>query len=179
MKRILLFILIAPFFNSCDTETGGCTDPLADNYQKYVDYDDGSCLYVQCYDLEAINYNVLSNINYQYCIYNSDVVFYLDVEGAVFFDNQGVNFLDLYVESEYVGTLQTNLGFSFIPNCYPIDPDAVHFTIEWENATTGTFLWTVRDESGFMWYNGTENILPNDCTSMGLTWKKIKEYNNL
>ena len=31
--------------NSCLTPVGGCTDPLADNYDATANYDDGSCTY--------------------------------------------------------------------------------------------------------------------------------------
>ncbi len=142
-------------FSACDVETGGCTDHAAINYESFADYDDGSCFY------------------------QSDVVFYEDVAAAVYFDAQNVNFLDIYVEGDYVGTLQANLGFTYTPDCFPIDPDAVHFTLEWDNAPATSFTWTVRDGTGYMWYNGTETVVPNDCTPMQLSWKKIKEFNNL
>ena len=180
MKKILLFSVLAIFLKSCtEVETGGCIDPYAYNYESFADFDDGSCVYIGCSDPLAINYDMLYATNYSFCIYNSDVVFFEDVAAAVYFDNLGIQFLDISVEGVYVGTLQANLGFTYIPDCYPADPDAVNFTLEWEETTTtsqATFTWIVRDEFGQIHYSGTETILANDCLAMELTWKKIQEY---
>ena len=57
-----------------------------------------------------------------------------------------------------------------------MDPDAVHFTLEWQNSQSSTFTWTVRDGSGTIHYSGTDLILANNCLPMELTFKKIQEY---
>ena len=152
MKKIIFFLSLIFLFNSCDFETGGCTDPLAYNYESFADFDDGTCLF------------------------SSDVVFFENVAAATYFDMLGIQFLDIYVEGTYVGTLQANLGFTYVPDCFPEDPDAVHFAIEWENSQTTSFTWTVRDEFNQIQYQGTDAIIANDCLAMELTWKKIQEY---
>jgi hypothetical protein len=137
---------------------------------------------VACNDPYALNYNELSEFFQTYCQYIADVTFYLDVSGASYFDNLGVQFLDIYVEGSYVGTLQGNLGFSFIPDCDPPDPDAVNFSVQWDNNNTisnTSFTWTVRDGSdGFIYYQGTDLISANDCLTLGLSNKKILDYLN-
>ena len=176
MKKIIFLLSLIFLFNSCDFETGGCTDPLAYNYESFADFDDGTCLFIGCTDPVAINYNTLYNNNIPLCIYSSDVVFFEDVAAATYFDMLGIQFLDIYIEGTYVGTLQANLGFTYVPDCFPEDPDAVHFAIEWENSQTTSFTWTVRDEFGQIQYQGTDAIIANDCLAMELTWKKIQEY---
>ena len=99
MKKIIyVTILSALVFSACEkSKTRGCIDPLAINYESWADYDDGSCLY------------------------QSDVVFYEDVAAADYFANEGVDWLDININGDYTGTLQANLGFEFIPDCYPGD----------------------------------------------------------
>ena len=174
MKKILLLSNLALFLNSCvEVERGGCIDPYADNYESFADYDDGSCYYT-CEDPYAINYNIAYDS--YFCEYEADVVFFEDVAAALYFDNLNVNWLDIYVEGTYVGTLNATLGFTYVPECYPTDPDAVHFTLSWFDNLNTSFSWTVRDETGFIHYNGTDFISANNCLPMELTFKKIQEY---
>ena len=124
-KLIYVTILSALIFNACkETETGGCIDSLAINYESWADYDDGSCLY-QCDDPYATNYNVTTN--YPVCEYEGDVVFYLDVPAAQEFTNLGIPFLDVYVGNELAGSMPTNIGFTSTLTCSDTDPEPVYF----------------------------------------------------
>ena len=174
---LLVFVL---FYSCGDSGSNrGCTDYYAYNYDEFATYDDGSCLYIICNDPAAINYGELSEFFVTDCQYLADVTFYLDVSGANYFDGLGVQFLDIYVEGSYVGTLLGDLGFAFIPPCDPPDPDAVNFSLEWQNSSNTTFTWQVRDGSdGFIYYQGTDLVSANDCLTLGLTYKKVQEYLN-
>lgn len=178
--RYLILLVFVLFYSCGDTNNNsGCTDFYAYNYDEYATYDDGSCLYIICDDPYAINYGELSESFITNCQYLADVTFYLDVSGANYFDGLGVQFLDIYVEGSYVGTLLGDLGFAFIPPCNPPDPDAVNFSLEWQNSSNTTFTWQVRDGSdGFIYYQGTDLVSANDCLTLGLTYKKIQEYLN-
>lgn len=178
MKNTLFLLSLTFILSSCsvDVSVDGCTDPNAYNYNSNADDNDGSCLY-ECLDPYATNYGDL--LPYYVCNYEADVVFYEDVAAAVYFDALGVDYLDIYVGNDYVGTLQATLGFNYVPLCYPIDPDAVHFTLLWEDSQISSFTWTVRDGSGTIHYSGTDNILANNCLPMELTFKKIQEYKGI
>ena len=176
MKKIIyVSILSALIFSACEkkTEIGGCTDLTAINYESFVDYDDGSCLY-ECDDPFAINY--LITTNYPICEYEADVVFYLDVPAAVYFTNEGIPFLDVYVGNDLAGTMPANVGFTSTVLCDDLDPEPVHFIYQWDDAQSTTLSWTVRDGTGHIWYDGTDAIICNNCLSLQLTYKKIKEY---
>jgi len=46
----------------------GCTDPEADNYNIYVNFDNGNCVYLGCTDISAINYDPDANTDNGSCI---------------------------------------------------------------------------------------------------------------
>lgn len=150
MKNILLLLSFALLISSCETSRSGCTDNYAYNYASFADYDDGSCLYT------------------------SDVVFYEDVAAAVYFDILGVEWLDLSVDGIYIGTLDATLGLTYVADCF--ETDAIVFALEWADASSSSFTWVIRDETGFKHYEGIEAVLPNDCLPIGLTFKKIQDY---
>ena len=175
MKRILLLTVLTTIIHSCTVEVliDGCTDPNADNFNPNADTEDGSCLYT-CTDPFASNFDIVQT--YYSCDYEGDVVFYQDVASALYFDNLGISYLDIFVGNDLIGTLNATLGFTYVPGCMPIDPDAVHFTLLWENDIQASFTWSVRDPSGTIHYSGTDFVLANNCLPMELTFKKIQEY---
>ncbi len=157
----------------CSGEIFGCTNILAINYNSSATTDDGSCLY-QCDDSLARNYLVTTT--YPICEYEADVVFYLDVPAAQFFTDESVPYLDVFVGNDLAGSMPANVGFLSTVLCDDINPEPVHFTYQWEDAQSTTLPWTVRDGTGHIWYDGTDAIICNNCLSLQLTYKKIKEY---
>ena len=152
MKNLIYISIISVLtFNACvEVETAGCIDPDAINYNHHADYSDGSC------------------------IYNSDIVFYEDVAAAVYFNTIGVEWLDLYVNGVYIGTLDATLGLTYIADCF--ETDAIVFVLEWENSHSSSFNWVIRDETGFIHYSESQVVFPNECLPIGLTFKKIQDY---
>tara|TARA_B100000902_G_scaffold10760_1_gene13149 strand:- start:7335 stop:7886 length:552 start_codon:yes stop_codon:yes gene_type:complete len=176
MKKII-YLGIAIIFTmaSCDkeSETGGCLDPQAINYQSWVDYDDRSCLY-ECDDQYATNYLVTTT--YPVCEYEADVVFFLDEFAAQEFTNQNIPYLDVYVGNTLAGSMPTDTAFVSTITCEDTNPEPVHFIYQWENEQSTDMTWTVRDGTGEIWYNGTDQLLCNNCRSIQLTWSMIKAY---
>ena len=48
---------------------GGCTDPLASNYDETANFEDLTCIYDGCTDPDADNFNPSSNLNDGSCLY--------------------------------------------------------------------------------------------------------------
>ena len=198
-KLIYTFLAISIIFSACKKEEG-CTDPIAINYDSSAEENDGSCIYaIGCTDTVAINYdpnsivddgsclyqctdpyatNYLVPTTYHVCEYEADVVFYLTVAGAQYMTNQGVPFLDVYVGNDLAGSMPTNAGFTSAVLCTDTDPDPVHFIYLWENALSTTLTWSVRDLTGYIWYEGTDLVVANNCLSLGLDDIMIKTYQN-
>tara|TARA_B100001758_G_C18270606_1_gene536156 strand:- start:114 stop:680 length:567 start_codon:yes stop_codon:yes gene_type:complete len=183
MKKIFLLLTICTFLSSCTKDKGidGCTDSYAVNYNPNANYEDGSCLY-ECADPYAVNFNILSP--YYGCEYEADVIFYLNEFASDYFSSMGISLLDVWVENQYVGTLNTNLYINGgIPNCTDdYGTAAVNFILAWNDQNLSsnfwetTFNWSVRDPSGFIHYNGTDLALSGNCLPMMLSLKKIQEY---
>lgn len=156
MKKIIFLFSLAIILHSCSSVEiliDGCTDPYAINYNPNADNDDLSCRY------------------------EADVVFYGDVSAALYFNNLGIDWLDVYVGNSYVATLSATTGFTYVPDCYPdTEPEAAHFTLEWGDTQETTFVWTVRDGTGTIHASGTDLILATECLPMEISISLIKEY---
>lgn len=67
--RLLLFVLLIGLLSQgCSSETKGCTDASAENYNPDATISDGSCTYKGCTDPDADNYNPNATISGD-CIY--------------------------------------------------------------------------------------------------------------
>ena len=70
MNRILPLLIIALGFQISSCRQKGCTDDMADNYDKNANYDDGLCRYSYgCMDSNAVNYDTLARIDDGTCFY--------------------------------------------------------------------------------------------------------------
>ena len=175
MKQFLFITSIFfCFFSSCtDGPTQGCTDPLAINYESWADENDGSCLY-QCEDPVATNYQLTWQSNT--CTYEADVVFYLDVSAAVEFTKLNIDYLDLYVENEYIESLPTSTGFTETVLCDDTDEEPIYYTFVWFNSREEVMTWTIRDGTGYIHYEGNDLLLANNCFPFEITWSNIQAY---
>mgnify|MGYP006072728063 FL=1 len=96
-------------FDNCSSDTIckiiqvdniGCTDSIANNYNPFVNIDDGSCLYSPfifgCTDATALNYNSLATVGDSSCCNNSDQLLTqlgndIDGEGSSNFSGKSIS----------------------------------------------------------------------------------------
>jgi len=167
-KLIFISIISALTFSACEkSETGGCIDVSAINYESWADYSDGSCLY-QCDDPYAINYNVTSSD--PGCEYQGDVVFYLSEDAAEFFTNgvsPSIDWLDIYIGNKNAGTMPGYIWFyENEVTCWDTPTAPIYFTYSWWNEIITDMSWKLRDGTGYVWAESTDLVLAGGCLEL-------------
>ena len=183
MKKILLFSVLAIFFNSCsDSRSEGCTDPGALNYESYADYDDGTCIY-GCADQLADNYNPYAiDESLDICDYSCNVVYYLDYAASQYMINWGISYYSFYdYQGNWIGDITNDFWWPSPPNCLPqSDGSTLTKTLFWYGnygSNTATFEWSAYPDDGpIADMIGYFTVYPNYCFAIDLSKKKIQEY---
>ena len=187
MKKSSIYIVAIALLSSCgtDIQTGGCMDPLAENYDAFADYDDGSCVYILgCTDPLADNWNpnaTLETLNV--CQYSANLVYYLDYSASQYMLNWGISFYSFYDSyNDYIGYITDDYYWTSPPNCLPQnDGSTLTATLYWDgnyDNYLGTFSWSAYPDDGLIAdYDYTETgIMPGECLRLELSKKKIQEY---
>ena len=152
MKNIY-FVLILCVFASCSDSNRtiyGCLDPLATNYSPNTDIDDGSC------------------------IYEADIVFYLDANAAVYLGSQ-TNQINFFIDESFVGYDSYPFTFSLsAPDCY--QPGFVSATIQWYESSITSINWQLTDQSDNVFYDYDQIIDAGSCNQVLLTYSSLINY---
>ena len=190
MKKILLLSALAILFNSCsEIETPGCIDPAAYNYESFADYDDGSCLYILgCTDPLADNYDPEAGLEpLNGCDYSCDIVWYLTPSASDFMLDLGIYSYHFFLKSENLsfGSIENNWWFypTNPPNCQ-YNPNATlvqefYWSGNYDNFSAIVEWEAWADDGGnilYLDYEGTDQVYPNECMSIGLTMQQLKAY---
>ena len=125
-----VFIMVSTSINISSGQYG-CTDYWADNFDPYVNMNDGSCYKIGCTDPEANNYDSLATDQDNSCVYNTPISFQL---------SSGWNMVG------YTGTADNN-GIV----------DQMDAALGNDSVTESTFL-VIKNSSGLFWSNGFANL---------------------
>ena len=152
MKNTYL-ILILFLFASCSDSNRiiyGCLDPQATNYTPNSDIDDGSC------------------------IYEADIVFYLDANAAIYLGSQ-TNQINFFIDESFVGYDSYPFTFSLnAPDCY--QPGFVSASIQWSESSITSINWQLTDQSSNVLYDYEQIIDPGSCNQVLLTYSSLINY---
>ena len=134
--RFFLGIILGLVLTS-GCKPAGCTDPDAKNFSYDAVKDDGSCNYGGCTDPNALNYNPKARENDGSCRYLGGVHF-ISKRSSL---DQPNTFLDVKVNSEYIGKLQDPCNQPF-PTC-ETNCDFLPFT-EKESGSYLVQFWEIK-----------------------------------
>ena len=187
VKSIISTIIIITLLSSCgsDIQIGGCIDPIAENYDAYADYDNGSCVYILgCTDPLADNWDPIATLEtLDICQYSANLVYYLDYSASQYMLNWGISYYSFYDSyNDYIGDITNDYYWTSPPNCLPQnDGSTLTATLYWDgnyDNYLGAFSWSAyADDGPIADYDFTETgIMPGECLKLQLSKKKIQEY---
>lgn len=140
-KTIYLFIFLAFFISSCRK---GCTDSQAVNYDSKAKKTDNTC-----------TFKAKCNFWYTQSVSNNLI-------------NDGATSLTLYIDGQIRGSAGTNVYSISPPECS--NTGVLNFEIDLQKLKDKSVLYQIKDQTNYLYWEGTLQFKPNDCISTQLTW---------
>jgi hypothetical protein len=134
--------VLALTFSSCAKE--GCTDPDSVNYDPKATQSDGTCRF------------------------EGRIVFWYDATAAKGLRDDDATSLLFYVDGKLVGSTSTSVWWNSAPDCG--STGSITVTKNLGSLKTGSASYSVKDQTGFEYWQGTLDFKANTCTSWELVW---------
>ena len=125
-----------------------------------------SCKKSGCMDADATNYDAKAKKEDHSCQYEGNVVFWNNQATSVFLVGDGATTLIYYVDGVLVGSTSTNVFWSGSPDCG--QNGSVTVTKKLGNVKNKSYSYSIKDQTGFEYYNGVLNFTANTCESTEL-----------
>lgn len=143
MKSLSITLGLISIVSLIGCKKHGCNDPAAENYDKTVEVNDGSCMYE-------------SNLIFWY---NSSISGALQAN-----DSQTLRFT---VNNELLGSAPTTNYWDEEPGCDSLD--IIKFTIPLDKKQAVIYNYSVKDEHDSVFWTGSINLLAERCHKLELT----------
>lgn len=143
MKKIIGLLLLATItFSSCSKK--GCVDVSAENYCDECKKDDGTCTY------------------------KGEVVFWYNKATSDSLTADAATALTYYVDGQIVGSSATSVYWISAPTCG--QGGSITVSKDLGTVKNKTYTYSIKDQTGFEYWNGTINFTGGNCLTQQLAW---------